>query len=71
MKKFLTTKEAAKKRGVCKQRLLALLAQHRIPGAKKHGPNWMIPEDFEVAPSEKRSKPLTKLAKPPPEPGKP
>ena len=66
---YLTTTEAAKKAKVIPQRIRALLAQHRIPGAKRHGPNWMIPSDFVVLPADKRRRRLDKMpAAPDPEP---
>lgn len=55
---YWTTTEAAKARGVCVQRIRALLAQHRIPGAKRHGSNWMIPKGFTVTPAERRKRAL-------------
>lgn len=60
-KAFLTTTEAAAKAKVIPQRIRALLAQRRIPGAKRHGPNWMIPDDFSVLPAKKRSRKMDKM----------
>lgn len=60
-KNYITTAQAAKKAGVCTQRILALVAQHRIPGAKKHGPVWLIPDDFTVAPASIRSRRMDKI----------
>lgn len=51
----ITTEQAAVKAGVCKQRILALLAQHRIPGATKHSGVWLIPADFVVVPPPVRA----------------
>lgn len=58
---YYTTAEAAKKHGCCKQRILALLAKHRIPGAKKRGVQWFIPKDFVVTQAEHRSRKMAKL----------
>lgn len=60
---YITTTQAAKKAGVCTQRILSLLAQHRIPGAKKHSGVWLIPDAFQIQPSEKRKRPATKAMK--------
>lgn len=60
---FITTAQAAKKAGVCTQRILSLLAQHRIPGAKKHSGVWLIPGGFQIQPSEKRNRQATKATK--------
>ena len=60
-KSYITTVQAASKAGVCTQRILALIAQHRIPGVKKHGPVWLIPDDFTVKPTEKRKRRLDKI----------
>ena len=60
---YITTAQAAKKSKVCTQRILALIAQHRIEGAKKHGPVWLIPSDFKVLPSQKRARRMDKIGR--------
>ena len=60
---YITTTQAAERAGVCSQRIRALIAQHRIPGVKRHGPTWMIPDPFEVLPGERRVRQLKKLKK--------
>lgn len=58
---YISTAEAARRGGVCTQRILALLAQHRIPGARKLSGVWMIPGDFKVQPAPKRDRSMTKI----------
>ncbi len=60
---WITTAQAAKQAGVGTARIKALLAQHRIPGAKKHGPVWLIPENFTVSPSQHRRRELVKIGR--------
>ncbi len=40
----LTTKQAAARLKLCPQRVRVLLKAGRIPGARKHGNMWLIPE---------------------------
>lgn len=48
---------AAEKLGVVPQRVRALLAKRRIPGARRLGRQWFIPEDFKVTPGTRGPKP--------------
>jgi hypothetical protein len=47
---MIGTAAAAKRLGVNLQRIRALLTQRRIPGARRVGRQWFVPEDFEVKP---------------------
>jgi hypothetical protein len=60
---YITTTEAAKRHGICSQRIRALIAQDRIPGVKRHGPAWMVPDPFTIEPSKVRRRALAKLKK--------
>ena len=42
---YVTTKEMSKKWGITLRRIQIMCSQGRIPGAKKVGRTWMIPED--------------------------
>lgn len=44
---YISTGEAAKKWGVRPRNVQRYLAQERVPGAKKYGNYWMIPDDAE------------------------
>jgi len=48
---MIDTAKAAAKLGVNAQRMRALLAQRRIPGARRIGRQWFVPEEFEVTPA--------------------
>jgi hypothetical protein len=48
MGKMIDVAAAAAKLGVVPQRIRALLAKRRIPGARRLGRLWFIPEDFKV-----------------------
>ena len=50
MGKMIGTAAAAKKLGVNLQRVRTLLTQRRIPGARRLGRQWFVPEDFKVTP---------------------
>ena len=50
MGKMIDANAAAAKLGVNPQRIRALLAQRRIPGARYIGRQWFVPEDFVVIP---------------------
>ena len=39
--------------GVNLPRIRALLAQRRIPGARRVGRQWFVPEDFKVTPGSR------------------
>ena len=52
---YISAEETAKKWGIGKRQVQALLANGRIPGAKKYGRFWMIPSD-ESKPSDLRCK---------------
>ena len=56
MGKMIDTAAAAEKLGVNLQRIRALLAQRRIPGARRIGRQWFVPEDFEVTPGTRGPK---------------
>lgn len=60
----ITAHEAASRRSVTARRIQVLAQQGRIPGAKKHGREWMIPADFTVTPATKRPKKMEKLLTP-------
>lgn len=65
---WLTVRQAAQQEGVSEGRIKALLAQHRIPGAKKHGPVWMIPADFTVTRAAQRNRSMAKIGHRPAKP---
>lgn len=44
---FITIKEASEKWNISVRRVQVLCRQERIPGAKKFGRDWAIPEDAE------------------------
>ena len=50
MGRMIGTAEAAAKLGVNLQRMRALLGQRRVPGARRIGGQWFVPEKFEVKP---------------------
>lgn len=60
-KKQLTAQEAAASRGVTSRRIQLLAQADRIPGATKHGREWMIPAGFRVLPAPQRPKRMAKL----------
>ena len=43
--KILNTQQAAALLGITRRRVVALLKAGRIPGARKLGRDWIIPED--------------------------
>ena len=45
--KYLSTKEAAEKWGICRRRIQVLCSNGRIPGAAQVGNTWIIPENAE------------------------
>jgi hypothetical protein len=57
----ITAHEAASRRLVTARRIQVLAQQGRIPGAKKHGREWMIPANFKILPPVKRPKKMLKL----------
>lgn len=59
---YIGVTQAARIAGVCPQRIRALLAQHRIDGARRLGPIWVIPTGFTVAPAAKRRHKMAKIA---------
>lgn len=44
---YETTKETAKRWGICPMWVSQLCRQHRVPGAGKIGGIWLIPDDAE------------------------
>ena len=54
--KTIDTAAAAKRLGVVQQRVRALLKKRRIPGARRIGRTWFIPEDFVVTPGTRGPK---------------
>jgi methylase of polypeptide subunit release factors len=56
MGKMIDTATAAAKLGVNLQRIRALLAQRRIPGARLVGRTWFVPDDFKVTPGSRGPK---------------
>ena len=48
MGKMIDSAAAAARLGVNMQRIRALLGARRIPGARRIGRQWFVPEDFEV-----------------------
>lgn len=57
----MTAQAAADRHGVTTRRIQVLAKAGRIPGAKKHGREWMIPANFKVLPPPKRPKKMAKL----------
>jgi hypothetical protein len=53
---MIDTAAAAKKLGVNLQRIRALLGKRRIPGARRVGRQWFVPEDFKVTPAARGPK---------------
>jgi hypothetical protein len=53
---MIDTAAAAAKLGVNLQRMRALLVQRRIPGARRLGRQWFIPENFKVMPGTRGPK---------------
>ncbi len=45
---YITASEAAQKLGYRYEPFIRALRNGRVPGAKKHGRFWMVPEDSEV-----------------------
>jgi hypothetical protein len=54
---MIDTKTAAVKLGVCVQRVSALAAQGRIPGARKFAKVWMFPNNPTVTPGTRGPRP--------------
>lgn len=50
MRPLVSTPEFARLQGISEQRVRQLLKECRIPGARKIGRNWVIPEDARPAP---------------------
>ena len=50
----ITTDEAAKLFGIGKRRIQKLINERRIPGARKIGRYWFLPDDFKVLPTAER-----------------
>jgi len=50
---MIDTAAAAAKLGVNLQRIRTLLKERRIPGARRLGRQWFIPEDFKVTPGSR------------------
>jgi hypothetical protein len=57
----ITAQAAADLHDITARRIQVLAQAGRIPGAKKHGREWMIPPDFKVLPPPKRPKKMAKL----------
>ena len=53
--KYISTKEAAEKWGICRRRIQVLCAEGRVTGAAQVGNVWIIPEKAEK-PSDARIK---------------
>lgn len=53
--KYISTKEASEKWGICRRRIQVLCANKRIPGACRVGNTWIIPESA-VKPKDERIK---------------
>ena len=47
---YLSTREAAERRGVSLRHVQRLLHENRIPGARKYGVSWLIPADADKPP---------------------
>lgn len=58
---YITAHEAAELHQVTPRRIQLLAATERIPGAKKFGGVWMIPEGFTVQPPPKRRRKPAKI----------
>jgi hypothetical protein len=56
MGKMIDSAAAAARLGVNMQRVRALLGARRIPGARRIGRQWFVPEDFEVTPGTRGPK---------------
>jgi hypothetical protein len=54
--KTIDSAAAAARLGVNLQRIRALLGARRIPGARRIGRQWFVPEDFEVTPGTRGPK---------------
>ena len=61
---YISAAEAVEKWGVSLRQVQRLLAESRIPGAKKYGRSWMIPADAEkpVDPRRKKNPPPSMLS---------
>lgn len=56
---YISATEASEKWGVSVRQVQRLLADHRIPYAKKYGRSWMIPWDTEKPVNKRREKQLS------------
>lgn len=57
MTDYLTTTEYAHRLGINPSRVRQLLAEGRIPGARKHGRDWLIPADARPTEAEMGPRP--------------
>jgi hypothetical protein len=48
---YITAAQAAEKQGIDKSRILVLLKQERIPGARLVLGLWHVPKDFTITPA--------------------
>ena len=55
---YITVIEASERWGVSLRQVQRLLAAQRIPGAKKYGRSWMIPDDAEKPADPRKEKKL-------------
>ncbi len=51
--KYISTKEAAEKWGICRRRIQVLCVNERIPGVSRVGNTWIIPENAEKPKDER------------------
>ena len=51
--KYISTKEAAEKWGICQRRIQVLCVNERIPGATRVGSTWIIPSNAEKPKDER------------------
>lgn len=54
----ITTAAAAKRYAVSQRRIQRLIEQNRIPGAKKIGLLWVVPDDFSILPPAHKHAPI-------------
>ncbi len=57
----ISLSDAAARHSVSRQRMLALVKQKRVPGARMVAGNWLVPENFTISPPPKRTHPPLKI----------
>lgn len=61
---LISVADAAARHDVTPRRIQTLIAENRIPGARKIAGVWLLPADFTVLPPPKRSRKLVKIGQP-------